>query len=340
MADRVRFGIIGCGLIGHHHAKAIQSLESATLVAVADAVPDCARQFAAEYGVAGHGIIDDLLARDDIDAVTICTPSGLHSPLGCAAARAGKHVLSEKPLDVSVEKVDQLITACAEAGVTLGGILQLRFFPMLQRARQVIADGWLGEIVFAATSCLWHRPQSYYDRAAWRGTWAMDGGTLSNQAIHTIDLMMWLVGAEPRVRGAYCRTLHREMEAEDLGLALLTFPNGAGGIIEATTLAYPGLPATVTVCGERGSLTITSEAVTAFTAEGAPDGLLEVHDATTPGGAGDPANLNLDSHRANIDDFSRAVLAGRTPTVSGPECRKSVRLINDIYRAAGIGPWA
>lgn len=339
MAEKIRFGIIGCGVIGPFHAEAMTMLDNVQLVAVADVVPERAKKLAAQYGVACCASAEELLARNDIDAVSVCTPSGLHAAHGMLAARAGKHVLSEKPLDVRVEKVDELIATCKSCGVTLGGIFQNRFPRVARQVKQAIEDGWLGEIVFANASCLWLRVQSYYDSGEWRGTWALDGGVLSNQGIHTIDRLLWLTGMQPEVVSAYCPTLKRDMEAEDLGVALLKYPNGAAGVVQGTTLASPGLATAVTICGTKGSVVIEDNNVVTFQAEGAPEGLVEVHQPGGTGASADPAALWVGAHAANINEFASAILEGREPWVSGAEGRKAVQLLNDIYRAAGVGPW-
>ncbi len=340
MANRVRFGIIGTGMIGSFHAQIMQSVESVELKAVADVVPERAQKVASDYGIDWYGSAAELLARDDIDAVSICTPSGLHAEHGMLAARAGKHVLTEKPMDVYVEKIDELVRVCKESHVTLGGIFQNRFPKAIRQVKAAIEAGYLGDIVFANASCLWLRLQAYYDSGEWRGTWALDGGVLSNQGIHTIDRMVWLVGMQPEVASAYCPTLGRDMEAEDLGVALLKFPNGAGGVVQGTTLANPGLSTVVTICGTKGSVVIEDNAVTVFQADGAPEGLVEVASQSTGGAAADPSAIWGGAHAANIDEFARAILEGREPTVNAAEARKAVLLLNDIYRAAGVGPWA
>jgi predicted dehydrogenase len=224
--------------------------------------------------------------------------------------------------------------------VQLGGIFQNRFPKSMQEAKQAIVDGWLGDIVYASGSCLWYRAQSYYDSGAWRGTWALDGGTLANQGIHYIDRLVWLAGMQPEVVSAYCPTLKRDMEAEDLGVALLKFPNGAGGVFEGTTLANPGLQENVTICGTKGSLVTQGNVVTYFKAEGAPEGLVTVTDPNAGGGAGDPSGAWGEAHKLNIRDFAASIIEGREPWVTASEGRKAVQLLNDIYRAAKVGPWA
>jgi len=342
MAEKIRFGIVGCGGIGPYHAEALHEVDSAVLVAVADCIPERAQAVGEKHGVAWHGSYEDLLARDDVDAVAVCTFSGLHAEHGMMAARAGKHVLSEKPLDVFVERVDELTRVCKECGVTLGGIFQNRFSRNGMRAKRIIEEGYLGEIVYASASCLWYRLQSYYDSGEWRGTWALDGGVLSNQGIHSLDRLVWLTGMQPEVISAYCPTLQRDMEAEDLGIAMIKFPNGAGGVVQATTLANPGLSAEVLVCGTKGCLRISDNDMTMLQTETPlPD---ELADSTGGGGsasgASDPAAIGIGGHVVNIKEFVSAITEGREPCVNGAEGRKAVQLLNDIYRVAGVGRWA
>jgi UDP-N-acetyl-2-amino-2-deoxyglucuronate dehydrogenase len=318
----------------------MQDVSTVKLVAVADIVPERAKAVADQYGIDAHGSLEELLARPDIDAVSICTPSGMHADHGIQVARAGKHVLVEKPMDVWVEKIDALAATCKAHGVTLGGIFQNRFPKAIQQVKNAIDDGWLGDIVFANGSCLWLRLQAYYDSGEWRGTWALDGGVLSNQGIHTIDRLLWLVGMQPTVQSAYCPTLARDMEAEDLGAALLRFPNGAAGIIQGTTLANPGMSTTVTICGTKGSVVIEDNRVVFFKAEGAPVDLVDVEQQGAGGAASDPSAIWGGAHAANINEFALAILEGREPWVTAAEARKAVQLLNDIYRVAGVGPYA
>ncbi|MEI7834357.1 MAG: Gfo/Idh/MocA family oxidoreductase [bacterium] len=340
MAKKIRMGILGCGAIGALHARAMRKVEAVKLVAVADAIPGYAHAFADLNKLHAFDSFAAMLASNKIDAVVICTPSGTHAELGIAAAKAGKHVLVEKPMDLFVEKIDQLITACNENRVKLGGIFQNRFPASIQQVKQVIEDGYLGEIVYGEASCMWYRPQSYYDSAAWRGTWETDGGVLANQCIHTIDRLLWLTDMMPKVLAAYCPTLQRQMEAEDLGLALLKFPNGAGGVIKGTTLANPGFPATIVLCGTLGSITIRHNYQIEMHVAGLPDDYIAIPESTTSaGGVSDPMAISEQDHTANIAEFAAAVLEDREPIVNGAEARKAVQLLNEIYRAAGVGPW-
>ncbi|MHB9023578.1 MAG: Gfo/Idh/MocA family protein [Armatimonadota bacterium] len=341
MAGKLRFGIVGCGVIGPFHAEALKSLETAELAAVADIIPERAQAVAEKYGVDWYASYEELLARSDIDVISVCTPSGLHADHGIMAARAGKHVLSEKPLDVYLEKAEELIKVCKECGVTLGGIFQNRFTKAGITAKRIIDEGWLGEIVFANASCLWYRKQAYYDSEEWRGTWVLDGGALSNQGIHTIDRLLWLTGMQPEVLAAYCPTLGHEMEAEDLGVALLKYPNGAGGVVQGTTDANPGMNLNVTICGTKGSIEITNNEITFLRVENEPEGGLlgEETGAGVGSAANDPAAIGYGGHISNIGEFVNAINEGREPSVSADEGRKAVKLLNDIYKAAGVGPW-
>lgn len=329
----IRFGLLGCGTIGAIHARAISQLPGAVLTAVADEIPAAAESFSAQYHTAWESNLPALLARPDIDVVTLCTPSGLHAQQGILVAKAGKHLLCEKPLDLTLEKIDSLIAACQQYGVTLGGVFQNRFHAAAQRAKQLMDSGSLGELVYASASCLWFRPQSYYDSNSWRGTRLIDGGALANQAIHTIDLLLWLTGQQPQVISAYCPTLQRNIESEDLGVALLRFPNGAAGVIQGTTLAYPGSPASITLCGTRGTLCLEEQTITRLAIEGMVEE--QAPSAISPS-ASDPGALAIDNHLANIADFVQALTENRPPLVNGPEARKAVALVEDIYHCAGM----
>lgn len=339
MADKFRFGLLGCGQIGALHVRAMRRVAEVEVVAVADAVPEYARAFAARYELDAHESYASLLERDDIDAISICTPSGFHARQGCLAALAGKHVLCEKPLDLHVENIDRLIAACRQAGVTLGSIFQNRFPAPIRRVKALLEAGCLGDITFAEASCLWYRPQSYYDSSAWRGTMEIDGGVLANQCIHTIDRLIWLTGMQPAVLAADCPTLQRTMEAEDLGVALLKFPNGASGTLAGTTLAYPGYPTHVTICGSQGSVTIEHNTQITFRCDAVPAEEFQQPTEHCSGGASDPMAIPDEDHAANIADFVQAVRTGSEPEISGAEARKAVQLLNDIYAAAGLAPW-
>ena len=351
--EPLRFGVVGCGGISRAHGRAIRKLEEqglARIVAAADIERERAEKFAAEFGGAPCGSLEELLDRPDVDAVTLCTPSGLHGPMATQAAKAGKHVLSEKPLDVWIDAVDEAIAAAKAAGVTYGGIFQERFTKDAQKVKRAVDAGAFGEIVLACAETKWYRGQNYYDSGAWRGTWELDAGVFSNQGIHSLDKVQWLAGEVVEVLSATLRPgLHRAIEGETLGVATVRFASGALGTIAMTTLAYDGFPERVDVSGTRGSAMLVGDRLTHFKTM---DPFEEVGEAAAAGEAGggdgsaegdkasDPLAIGTDGHVSNIRDFVLAVREGREPLVSAAEARRAVNLLNMIYRAAEVGPFA
>ncbi len=343
----LRFGIVGCGVISGTHGDALGRLEAeglATLVAAADTDRGRAEEFVGKYGGTACGSLEELLARDDVDAVTLCTPSGLHGEMAVQAARAGKHVLSEKPLDVWIESADRAIAACRAAGVTYGGVFQERFSPAARKVKRAIDAGALGEIVLACAETKWYRSQEYYDSGEWRGTWALDAGVFSNQGIHSLDKVQWLAGPVAEVLSATLTPgFHRTIEGETLGVATVRFENGALGTITMTTLAYEGFPERIDVSGTTGSAMLVGDHLAHFkTMEPFEEGEAEEAGQADTGEnkSSDPAALSVDGHLGNIRDFVLAVREGHEPQVSAPEARRAVNLLNMIYEKAHVGPFA
>ena len=344
----LRFGIVGCGVISGTHGAALQRLESeglARLVAAAD--PDKARAeaFTAKWGGVACGSLQELLAREDVDAVTLCTPSGLHGRMAVEAAKAGKHVLSEKPLDVWIDAVDEAIAATTAAGVVYGGIFQERFTRDAQKLKRAIDAGAFGDIVLACAETKWYRGQNYYSTGAWRGTWELDAGVFSNQGIHSLDKVQWLAGEVTEVLSAVVTPgLHRKIEGETLGVVTVRYASGALGTLAMTTLSYKGFPERIDVSGTKGSGMLVGDHLAHFTTldpfeEGSGTA------ASTDGDnavdkAQDPTAVGTEGHLSNIRDFVLAVHEGRDPLVSATEARRAVNLLNLIYKAAKVGPYA
>jgi len=331
-SDVVKFGIIGCGGIGGHHAKTIAALPGAKLVAVCDIRPERAKALAEKHGCDGYGDYAAMLARDDVQVVNVCTPSGLHADNALAAAEAGKHVITEKPIDVSLEKVDRLIDRCEKKGVKLACIFQHRFDPDARRVKRAIEEGKFGQLLFGNASVKWYRAQGYYDSDEWRGTWALDGGVLSNQAIHYLDQIVWFMGDVAEVTFAEIGTKARDMEAEDIGQATVRFSSGAWGSIQASTLTWPGLATRIEVCGTNGSAVLEGDRLAFFKAEGDEE-QVEAQAASSVASA-DPAIGGLTGHDAQIADFMAALRENRDPAVTGREGRRSLALLTEIYRKA------
>ncbi|WP_235427025.1 Gfo/Idh/MocA family protein [Cohnella kolymensis] len=254
-ARTIKFGIIGCGIIAELHANAIAACPNTELLAVTDVDADRARHFAEKHGIALHGSdLSALLAHPDIDVVSVCTPSGLHRDAAVAAAEAGKHVLCEKPLEISAEKMEGMINACRRNGVKLGCVYQRRARAVPRKVKQVLEQGLLGKLVLCDAYLKYYRDQAYYDSAGWRGTWALDGGgALMNQGVHGVDMIQWLCGGITRVYGRTA-ALARSIEVEDTAAAVVEFGGGAFGVIEGATTVYPERSTRFEIHGELGSI--------------------------------------------------------------------------------------
>ena len=339
--DQVGFGIVGCGMISEFQARAIGDLPDARVVACHDAVPELARKRAAELGVRACDTLEDLLAMPEVDAVSICTPSGAHLEPAIAAARAGKHVVVEKPLEVTVERVDAVIEACRKASVTLGAIFPRRFNDSSRVVKDAIDRGRFGKIALGDVYIKWYRTQEYYDRGGWRGTWKLDGGgALMNQGIHGIDLLQWLLGGIAEVSAFTATLAHERIEVEDTAVAAVRFRSGALGAIEGTTASYPGTKIRIEIGGDRGSAVLEDESILAWTFAKEEPGDAEIRARFGPraglpgGGAGDPRAIDSEGHRRQLEDFVRALRGGGAPACTGEDARAAVAIITGIYRSA------
>lgn len=333
------FGIVGTGVIAAMHAAAIATLPRARLAAVTDVADGAAAAFAAARGCAAEPGLDRLLARPDVDVVCVCVPSGLHAEVGVRAAQAGKHLVVEKPIDITLAAAGRLIEAARAAGVTLTVISQHRFDPGLIELKRLLGDGALGRLVLAEASTKWYRTQAYYDGAAWRGTWAMDGGSLMNQGIHYVDLLRWCMGPVTEVT-AVCATQAHQVEVEDTALAIVRFGSGAVGTILSSTAAYPGFPQRLEITGTDGTVIVEDGRIVrrAFgpqaTAGPPGDGAGAVG---ALGGAADPAAIEVASHAAQIADLLAAVEEGRAPAVDGQAGRDALEIVRAVYESARTG---
>ncbi len=329
---RLRVALVGLGMAVAPHAKSLLDLEDKAEVAYAIS-PTAARReaFARSFPFPTSGDLDAAFADRSVDAVMLLTPPNTHLDLAGRAAAAGKHVLLEKPLEVSTERALAVVEACEKAGVRLGAVLQHRFRPAARRVKQVLAAGGLGRLAQASVYVPWWRPQSYYDQPG-RGTLARDGGgVLITQAIHTLDLLMHLAGPVAAV-SAFAGTSHvHRMETEDQVAAALRFENGAIGALDCTTALYPGYPETITLGGDQGSARIVAtEAAIEYA-----DGRRETAGALAGGGGGaNPMDFPHDWHRDLIEDFLDAVTAGRDPAIPGREALRVHHLIDALLRSA------
>jgi predicted dehydrogenase len=284
--------------------------------------------------------MDQALKRDDVHAVIICTPSGDHLEPALAAASAGKHVVVEKPLEISPQRCDQIIAACDKAGVKLCTIFPSRFSDANQTLRAAIDAERFGKLVLGETTCKWWRTQEYYDSGQWRGTWQLDGGgALMNQAVHNVDLLLWLMGPVKEVSGFTATLAHNRIEVEDTAVATLRFTNGALGVIIAATSIHPGFPKTVAIHGDRGSAVIEQDDLITWTfadSQPADDEIRHRFAKKTgaTGGAADPKAISHEGHARQLRDFVAAIREDRAPMVDGREGKKAVELICAVYEAS------
>ncbi len=335
------FGIVGCGMIAEFHARAIAEIPGARVVAALDRNPGKAEKIAA---MAGEGCrpfvdLDAMLAHPGLDVVCVCTPSGAHRDPAVRAARAGKHVVVEKPLEITVPRADAIIEACDASGVRLCAIFPSRFSAANLALKDAVVRGRFGRLTLGSTSVKWWRGQEYYDSGRWRGTWELDGGgALMNQAIHNVDLLLWLMGEVESVQAMTATLAHERIEVEDAAVALLRFRSGALGVVEAATAAYPGLPKRTEVHGDAGSARVEQDDITFWQfrdPEPGDVGLLEGRGTTgQAGGAADPRGINHAGHRDQIADFLQAIETNTPARVDGREGRRSVEVIRAIYRSA------
>ena len=336
------FGIVGTGVIAAWHADAIAllsktGLPEARLVAVTDVAPGAAAAFAAARGGTAEPDLAALLARRDIEVVCVCVPSGLHASVGVQAAKAGKHLVVEKPIDVSLDAADRLIEAAEAAGVTLTVISQHRFDPGLVELKRLLGAGALGRLVLGEASTKWYRTQAYYDSAAWRGTYAMDGGSLMNQGVHYVDLLRWCMGPVSEV-SAVCSTQAHQIEVEDTSLAIVRFGSGAVGTILSSTAAFPGFPQRLEITGTEGTVIVEDGQVVRCALRTDPPGGDGPAPAAVPASAAaNPAALEVASHAAQIADLLAAVDSGREPAVSGQSAREALEIVLAVYESSRAG---
>ena len=334
----IRFGLLGCGRIAKRHSDLLggDHIEGAKLVAVCDPIRARADAVATKFGVPAHYDIDGLLSRKDIDAVSVLTPSGLHPQHVIACAKAGKHVIVEKPMALRLQDADDMIRACDQAGVKLFIVKQNRFNVPVVKAREALDAGRFGKLILGTVRVRWCRDQAYYDQDAWRGTWAYDGGVLTNQASHHVDILEWFFGDVVSVH-ARAITALAKIETEDTAVATLKFRNGALGIIEATTAARPtDLEGSLSVLGEKGMVEIAGFAVNQirhwrFMDETPAD--KEVVEKFSV----NPPNVYGFGHQAYYQHVVDCLTNQRAALVDGLEGRRSLELITALYESIETG---
>ncbi|HLR24318.1 MAG TPA: Gfo/Idh/MocA family oxidoreductase [Fodinibius sp.] len=332
---QLKFGIVGCGMISGTHARAIADSETGMLTAAHSRTEANLRSFGEKFDVEPYTDYEQFLAEADIDGVVICTPTGTHLDYGKQAAEAGKHLIVEKPIEVTLERGQQLIDSCRSSNVKLAVIYQNRFIDDVQRMKFLLDSGDLGHIVMVDASVKWFRDQHYYSSADWRGTLALDGGgAVINQAVHTVDLMLWLCGEVESVQ-AYKGTLtHQNMEGEDNAVAVMRFRNGALGVFRASTSTIPAQNRKIEVHAEHGTATLDGGMFTV--SYGGTQEFGKVVGSKESGtGAADPMEgITMDNHRKQYEQILSALLNDDQPAVSGADSLKSLAFVRALYQSA------
>ncbi len=337
----IGFGIVGVGMIAEFHARAIAQTDGGKLVAVASRDQSRAQAFAANHGAAfATDDVNAMLHRDDVDVVCITTPSGAHLEPALAAIRAGKHVVIEKPIEISLERADLFLSAAQTAGLKVASIFQARFGSGAQALKAALDAGRFGRLVLAGAYVKWHRAPEYY--RGWKGTQALDGGgALINQAIHAVDLLQWFAGMPTEVFAWRTRRVHTAIETEDTLVSSLRFPGGALGTIEATTALWPGWRRRLEITGEHGSVILEDDTVTHWDFRDARPEDAQIRAATAAAalgsGASAPNAISAEGHRRQIQDLIDAIRGNKPLAVDGAEGRKAVALVRAIYASADRG---
>ena len=339
----IGFGLVGCGMISRFHARAIEHIRGAKLVACFDMFPQAVDKFAADENCTGYHDLHQMLADPNVDVVTICTPSGSHRDPAVAAANAGKHVVVEKPLEITLKRCDAIINACRKNKVKLAAIMPSRFSPANIALKEAIQAGRFGKLTLGDTYVKWWRTQDYYDSGGWRGTWALDGGgAFMNQGMHNVDLLYWFRGDVAEVSAITDTLAHKRIEVEDTGVAALRFKNNAIGTITCTTSVWPGLLKKTEIHGTQGSVIVEQDDVLTWEFEKKSPQDAAIRRKFAPGksgtgGASDPTAISYTGHMAQLKDFIKAIQTSSKPLVAGEDGRKSVEIILAIYKSSWSG---
>ena len=343
-----KFGIIGCGNVAHIHAQAIHAIEDAELVAVYGRDKDKAKAFAYKYSCAPFHDLNKLLVQSDAQIVTITTPSGAHLEPCALAAKAGKHIICEKPVEINKGRIQTIIKECEENKVLLSGIYNRRFFPAVTFLKAAVDKNRFGKISLVEAQIKWYRSQEYYDSGAWRGTKNLDGGgALMNQGIHTIDLLLYVMGPVRRLTASIATLTHERIEVEDTAVALLEFENGARGVIQGSTSCWSstGHPAEIHICGDKGSVFLSDDHFRVWDFKDTLEIDAKIKEnfmglAQKAMGANDPMAMNFAGHKMNFENVIAYLDGKEELIVTGEESIKAVNIINTIYEsAARNGEW-
>ncbi|WP_163099327.1 Gfo/Idh/MocA family protein [Peribacillus alkalitolerans] len=327
-----RFAIVGCGHIAKKHAEAITKSSGAEFYAVCDTVQEKMDPFIEEYGVEGFSSLDALLQDPNVDVVNICTPSGFHANIAVQVAQAKKHVVVEKPIALTLEDTDRIINACKENGVKLAVVHPNRFRPAMIKLKELMKEGRFGKLSHANSTVRWNRNQEYYAQAPWRGTKSLDGGVLMNQAIHNLDLLVWLMGDVEEVFSMDATRL-RNIEAEDVSTGVVRFKNGALGVVEAAVTIYPkNYEESISIFGEKGTVKIGGQNAN-FIEHLVMEGMSEEEvEALKEEIKKDP--FGTPGHQGIIEDMVQAIKEDREPIVTGEDGKRALQLVVSLYESA------
>lgn len=328
----IRYAIVGCGHIAKKHASAIDNAENSVLTAVCDTVPERMEEYIQKYGVKGYTDLDEMLQDGEIDVVNICTPSGFHADLTVKAANAKKHIVVEKPIALTLEDANKMIQVCAENNVKLAVVHPNRFRPAMMELKQMMDKGMFGKLSHANATVRWNRDQAYYDQAPWRGTKAFDGGVLMNQAIHNLDLLVWLMGDVNQAFSMDATRL-RNIEAEDVSTGVVKFENGALGVVEAATTIYPkNFEESLSIFGEKGTIKVGGTTANFIEHIMFEDLEENAKQAMIEKIKNDP--FGKPGHQWIIEDMSKAIEENREPIVTGEDGKRALELVVALNKSA------
>ncbi|HPQ47014.1 MAG TPA: Gfo/Idh/MocA family oxidoreductase [Clostridia bacterium] len=342
MKKKLGIGIIGLGVISDIHIEALQRIEEARVAAVCTRDPHKAAETAGILGCSWYTDYRKLADDPGVEAVILCTPSGSRLPMVEYIAAAGKHIISEKPLEVTPERIDRMLEVCRQNNVYIASIFHKRYHPVYKWIKESIDSGMFGDLVTTDVLMKWYRPPEYYSESKWRGTMELDGGgALMNQCVHFIDMAQWFNGGMKTVYARTAKKLHKGIEAEDTAVAAVEYNSGAFGVIEATTSAYPGFSTIITVNGTRGGVICENEEIREARVMGITSEKLDYPGKGNYGEHGGDARNNVKKdislHLSQLSEIVKSLIGGKQPPVSGEEARKAVEIITSMYKSASEG---
>lgn len=337
MKEKLKIGIIGCGTIAEIHAQAIQQSENAELYSLYSRTKDNVKKCSEKFGVKWFTDWESFISDSELDIVSICTPSGNHLDYGEKAAEAGKHVIVEKPIEVTLKRANRLIEKCKKNNVQLAVIYQSRFMTEISELKKQIEHEKIGDVFMGDAYIKWFRDHTYYDSGEWRGTFKLDGGgVLINQAIHTIDLLQWFMGDVDTVYGKVGTLTHTNIEGEDNAVAVLHYKNGAMGVIEASTSIQPAQSRRIELHGKKGSVIIDNNDVQIMTSETKEEALLKSKEENGSGASSPLGGFSIEPHKEQFEAIINAINNNIQPPISGEESLKSLAIVLAIYESSKL----